>query len=140
MQRRVFIKQSCIACFGLAGAGLLLESCGSALPLLKLTASGDTVRVPADAFSAQVNHLVVRCKTLENDILLVKENNTTYKALYLRCTHEGVGLTATDKKIFCSAHGSIFDFNGNVVKEPALRPLKQFNTTTDSTAIIIHLS
>jgi Rieske Fe-S protein len=140
MQRRVFLKQSCVACFGLAGAGLLLEGCGSALPLVKLTPVGDTLSVPAASFTAQVTHVIVRCRTLENDILLVKENDTTYKALYLRCTHEGVGLTATDKKIFCSAHGSIFDFNGNVVKEPALRPLKQFKTSTDNTGIIIHLS
>ena len=64
----------------------------------------------------------------------------TYKALYLKCTHEGVGLTPTTSKIFCSAHGSTFDLNGNVIKEPALRPLKSFPTEIVNNQIIIHLT
>ena len=118
------------------GAGVLLESCSPGLPLLKTASDTKTLSVPLSKFSG--NLLVVRGSGLENDILLVKKENG-YKALNLKCTHEGVGLTATDKKIFCSAHGSVFDFNAKVIKEPALRPLTEFQTETTNENIIIHL-
>jgi Rieske Fe-S protein len=122
----------------LMGAGVLLESCSPGLPLLKATAENKTLTVPLNKFSGTNNLLVVRGSGLENDILLIKNENG-FKALNLKCTHEGVGLTATDKKIFCSAHGSVFDFNGKVVKEPALRPLTVFPTEINNETIIIHL-
>jgi len=136
MERRNFIKRGCVACMAFMGAGVLLESCSPGLPLLKTAAENKTLSVPLNKFSG--NLLVVRGGGLENDILLVKNQNG-YKALNLKCTHEGVGLTATDKKIFCSAHGSVFDFNGKVVKEPALRSLTEFRTETTNENIIIHL-
>lgn len=124
---------------GLAGAGVLLESCGTALPMLKTTAKENLLLVPIEKFTPQNNLLLVRSTALENDILLVKKQDT-YKALYMKCTHEGIGLSATKNKIICAAHGSIFDFDGNVLKEPALRPLKEFATETNNHNIIIHLT
>ena len=122
----------------LMGAGILLESCSPGLPLVKAIPDNKSLSIPLNKFSDKNNLLIVRSSSLENDILLIK-NGDAYKALNLKCTHEGVGLTATDKKIFCSAHGSVFDFNGNVVKEPALRPLTEFHTETTNDNIIIHL-
>lgn len=136
MERRDFIKQGCVACMAFMGAGVLLESCSPGLPLLKAATDNQTVSIPLTNFSG--NLLVVRSSSLENDILLIKKENGV-KALNLKCTHEGVGLTATDKKIFCSAHGSVFDFDGKVIKEPALRPLKEFRTETTNENVIIHL-
>jgi len=120
------------------GAGVLLESCSAGLPLVKISPKDRSLFVPLNKFSDKNNLLVVRCNNLENDILLVKNANE-YKALYLKCTHEGVGLTATDKKILCSAHGSAFDFDGNVLKEPALRPLRQFHTEVINDNLVIQL-
>ncbi|MBS1576258.1 MAG: Rieske (2Fe-2S) protein [Bacteroidetes bacterium] len=139
MERRNFIKQGCVACMAFMGAGVLLESCSPGLSLLKATVKNKTLAVPLNKFSGTTNLLVVRGSGLENDILLVKNENS-FKALNLKCTHEGVGLTATDKKIFCSAHGSVFDFNGKVLKEPALRPLTEFPTEINDDTIIIHLT
>jgi len=120
------------------GAGMLLESCATSLPLVKASPKDRSLFIPISKFSDKSKMLVVRSSSLENDILLVK-NNDEFKALYLKCTHEGVGLTATDKNIVCSAHGSTFDFKGNVLKEPALRPLQQFQTEVTDENIIIHL-
>jgi cytochrome b6-f complex iron-sulfur subunit len=97
------------------------------------------IEVDTNSFAGKGNMLVVRTKQLEYDILLVKSGEA-YKALYLRCTHEGVGLTPAANKIFCSAHGSVFDLEGKVVKEPALRPLKIYPTEIVNNQIIIHLS
>ena len=138
--RRDFIKSGCAACM-LTAAGLsFLEGCATPLPMIKGTAGApNEVRIATNSFSpGKGNMLVVRASQLEYDILLIK-NAETYKALYLRCTHEGVGLTPTANKIFCSAHGSAFDLDGNVVKEPALRPLKSYPTEVINNQIIIHL-
>lgn len=124
---------------GLVGVSLILESCGSSLPLFKTMPEGKLLIIPADKFTGQNNLLVVRSTTLENDILLVKKDNA-YKALYMKCTHEGVGLSATNKNIVCAAHGSTFDFDGHVIKEPALSPLKEFKTEINNRNIIIHLT
>ncbi|GGH14369.1 QcrA and Rieske domain-containing protein [Mucilaginibacter phyllosphaerae] len=137
--RRNFIKSGCAACVLAASGASFLESCSSPLPLVKAAgAKAGVVEVAANSFTAG-NMLVVRTKQLECDILLIK-NGDAYKALYLRCTHEGVGLTPAANKIFCSAHGSVFDLDGKVVKEPALRPLQTYPTEVINNQIIIHLS
>ena len=137
MHRRSFIKKSCITCMGFAGATMLLESCGSSLPLYKTAQQNNLLTVPIEKFSGTL--MTIRSASLENDILLVKKQDV-YKALYLKCTHEGIGLTATSKQIVCAAHGSLFDFDGKVLKEPALRPLKEFQTEISNGNIIIHLT
>jgi cytochrome b6-f complex iron-sulfur subunit len=138
--RRSFIKSGCAACILTASGVSFLESCSAPLPMIKVagTTPGQ-VAVNADTFTGKSNMLVVRTKQLEYDILLIK-NGAEYKALYLRCTHEGIGLTPASNKIFCSAHGSVFDLDGKVVKEPALRPLKTYQTEVINNQIIIHLS
>lgn len=124
---------------GLIAAGVTLSACGTALPIIKTQKeTGDILRIAVTGFTDKTNMLLVRNSSLSNDILLIK-NNDGYSALYMRCTHEGVGLTATTKKIFCPSHGSEFDLEGNVVKEPALRNLKKFRTEVNNNDIIIHL-
>lgn len=138
--RRSFIKSGCAACVLTASGISFLESCSTPLPMIKSAGTKPgQVEVDAGSFAGKGNMLVVRTKQLEYDILLVKSGEA-YKALYLRCTHEGVGLTPAANKIFCSAHGSVFDLEGKVVKEPALRPLKTYPTEIVNNQIIIHLS
>lgn len=138
--RRSFIKSGCAACVLTASGISFLESCSTPLPMIKSAGTKPgQVEVDASSFADKGNMLVVRTKQLEYDILLVKTGEV-YKALYLRCTHEGVGLTPAANKIFCSAHGSVFDLEGKVVKEPALRPLKTYPTEIVNNQIIIHLS
>ena len=140
MNRRKFITQGCGACLAVTGMGAMLSSCTASLPLVKTTAeAGNIIRVPQSSFNEQTKMLLLRNSTLPSDILLIKATEG-YRALYMRCTHEGVGLTASSKKIFCSSHGSEFDFEGKVLKEPALSPLKKFKTETTNTDIIIHLT
>jgi Rieske Fe-S protein len=46
----------------------------------------------------------------------------------MKCSHQDNSLTVTKTGLFCSSHGSTFDLEGNVTKEPALEPLKKFKT------------
>lgn len=139
MKRRLFIKKSCTTCIALIGAGWGLEGCGSSLPMLKTTVVHETLSVPISKFTPQNNMVIVRGSGMESDILVIKEGNT-YKALYMKCTHGSIGLTATATKLVCPAHGSQFDLDGNVLKEPAQRPLQQFKTEINNDIILIHLS
>ena len=123
MTSRSFIRTGCKHCAGMLGISMLLESCGTSVPLFKTNTHNDSISIPVNEFSGGKNMVIVRVPKLENDILLVKKEDH-FNALNLRCTHEGYGLTPTSKRIVCSAHGSTFDFDGNVLKEPALKPLK----------------
>ncbi|WP_316835957.1 Rieske (2Fe-2S) protein [Pedobacter nutrimenti] len=139
--RRDFIKTGCIACMGLTGMASLLEACSAPLQVVKLTnpSGSNLLTVPLSKFTDPIKMVLVRSAAVDDDILLVK-NGESYRALLMMCTHEGVALTATDSKIYCNAHGSQFDFAGNVTKEPALKPLKQFKTEVINNSINIYLN
>lgn len=126
---------------GFTAIGTLLESCSAPMQVVKLSGGSDanTLTVPVDKFNAQTKVLLVRSPSLDDDILLVKNPNG-YTALLMMCTHEGVALTATDSKIYCNAHGSQFDFSGNVTKEPALKPLKKYKTEVLNHSIHIYIN
>lgn len=123
MKRREFISTSCLACAGIATA-VLLPSCGSALPLSKGVVEKNTI-IASLTPMGESNILIIRNMQLDSDILVVKTNGN-YKALKMMCTHETQPLTATSTGLYCASHGSRFDLDGQVVKEPARRPLTSY--------------
>jgi len=138
MDRRRFIKTGCAACLGLAGSAGFLESCAAGFPLVRARADGEVIRVAESEFRSAGDMLIVRIDTLESDILL-RRKGEGYLALYLLCTHEAIGLVPTKGKIHCNAHGSVFDMDGKVLREPARRPLRKFRTETANSEIVIYL-
>ncbi len=143
MKRSQFIKSSCTACAMLALPGItamVLESCAS-LPSAKVKPDLATkqCKVPIDKFGKS-NMLLLRINTYNFDFLVIKNTETEYKTLELRCSHEDQPLTMSNKNIFCTSHGSIFDFEGNALKEPAIRPLKKYKTKLSNNFLIINLT
>jgi cytochrome b6-f complex iron-sulfur subunit len=142
--RREFVKISCGLCAAISGAGILstfLQSCTS-IPVIAASPENQKISVPENSFGENIL-LLVRAKSLENDILLVKEKQEsvfTYRALLMRCTHQEQPLTVQGSKIHCAAHGSEFDLNGNVTKEPALDPLAKFPVTLNNGIITIQIA
>lgn len=140
MKRRSFIKQSCLSCAGLLAGGTILslmESC-SPMPAFNVPNKTMSIEVPKTKF-IENKTLIVRTPWLSNDILLVKKSETEYTALYMKCSHEDQILSATESGLYCSAHGSVFDLDGNVKKEPATNPLRKFKTEITDNQIIINL-
>ena len=142
MKRSQFIKSSCTACamFALPGiATMLLDSCVS-LPSAKVEPdyTTKTCLVPLSKFQ-ESKLVLLRIKNFEFDFLVIKKSESAFKTLELRCTHEAQPLTMSNKNIYCASHGSIFDFEGNSLKEPAHLPLKSLKTEINSTHLIIHL-
>ena len=76
-------------------------------------------------------------------IIVLRTSNTGVRALSRNCTHQGnaVNIDSANNNLPCSFqgenHGSIFDFNGNVVSGPATTPLTQYNASLSGTIITI---
>lgn len=139
--RRDFIKQSCSVCFGLVGLGLLsTQAVGcSPLPIYKAQGDRNNITVPLASFTEKNNMVIVRHFDMEFDILLVKQKDETYNAMLMQCTHHPNPLTASSDGLFCAAHGSRYNLNGEVTQEPALTPLKKYKTEINNSSIIIYL-
>lgn len=139
--RRTFIKQSCALCISVIGLGAVasqLSSC-SPMPVFKGEVDKNSITVPLSFFTEVNNMLVVRNNKLAYDILLVKLEDGSFSALEMKCSHQDNPLTANKTGLFCSAHGSTFDFAGKVTKEPALEPLKKYKTETNTLYVQINL-
>jgi cytochrome b6-f complex iron-sulfur subunit len=140
IDRRQFIKNSCAACIGTAASGLLfssLTSCAPAFPVHKATFANGIIEVPTSSFAIS-NLVIVRDLQMDFDILLVKKSAEEYNALYMKCSHQSNPLTATNSGLFCSAHGSSFDLDGNVRTEPATSPLQKFKTELNNDIVTIN--
>jgi Rieske Fe-S protein len=139
--RREFIKDTCTACLSTSVLGIMfspLASCSS-LPVFKTDLSKATVEVPLTSF-IESTLVIVRDMQVPFDILLVKKSDSEYNAIYMKCSHRENPVSATKSGLYCSEHGSTFDFEGNVTKEPALAPLKKFKTTLNENSILIEIN
>jgi Rieske Fe-S protein len=139
--RREFIKDTCTACLGTAFLGLTfsqLTSCSS-LPIYKTNLSQKMVDVPLTSF-VESTVVIVRDMQVPYDVLLVKKSEQEYTALYMKCSHQENAVTATKTGLYCSTHGSTFDLDGNVTKEPAIKPLKKFKTSLTENSVTIDLN
>lgn len=60
-------------------------------------------------------------------------------ALTSVCTHQGcdVGFNATNRDFECPCHQSVFDFNGNVVADPATLPLVHYAVDIDGNGDVV---
>lgn len=142
MNRKDFLSKGCLACAGIAFSGTmlsLLSSC-SPLPVFKTVANNNLLEVDFANFPPEKNQLIVKCKGMDFDILLIKKNDGTFNALYMMCTHERQPLGATSKGLYCSSHGSGFDLEGNVTIQPATKSLIKFQTSIINQKVIINLN
>ena len=141
MDRRKFVKQSCSLCLA-AGSGMVigsLASCAVTLPVYKTDISANKVTVPVALFATS-NFQLIQPKNLYYNIGLKKENDGSYTALLLRCTHADNQLITAGNGFKCTLHGSSFNNEGQVTNGPAERPLKKYPTQVTSNQIIITLS
>ena len=140
MERREFIKTSCVICLtGSAAATIstLLSSCAP-LPVYSTKADHGTIAVPLSALN-NGNIQIIRVQDILYDIALKKENNGMYSAFPLLCTHASNPLTLSGGKFLCSLHGSTFDQEGKVIHGPAAKPLLHLKTRLTTECIIISL-
>ena len=143
MNRRDFIKSSCIACSSISFTAVLLQSCTAVRH-----ASGELVEngllVGLDNFVLPPNgfrtYLIVRHDELQYPICIYRLNANEFSALYMQCTHQGTELQVSGDLLTCPAHGSEFDKFGKVVQAPAASDLRSFPVTiVDNKKLFIDL-
>lgn len=145
MDRRTFLKDSCLACLGIATASTLLTGCRTLYPVSgNLTDNG--IKLPLREFisgrGTDIKHhsyIVVRNDALQYPICVYRFDETTYSALYMRCSHQGAELQAAGDRLTCPAHGSEFDNKGLVKQGPADQSLRSFPTTIIGEELFIDL-
>jgi Rieske Fe-S protein len=138
MDRRSFLRTSCLACAGALVAGSLpLQGCTSQL-MLTGTRKDNLLHVPADHLAGQPM-AVVRESSLPYDILVVPQSDGSFHALYLRCTHRDQPVSASPTGLHCPTHGSRFAMDGTVLHGPATRPLASLPVTRLGNELLIDL-
>jgi nitrite reductase/ring-hydroxylating ferredoxin subunit len=142
MKRKDFLVKTCMACAGaaLGGSILGLISACSPIPFVNSTISNKLIEVDLINFKPEQNKLIVKVKGLDFDILLLKKSDGTFTALYMMCTHERQPLGTTNKGLYCSSHGSAFNFDGQVTQQPATKSLTKYLTRIEQQKVIINLN
>lgn len=146
MERRVFLKSACIACAGSFGVMWFLEACTTQKQLVSYQYSQNRITIKRSEFviiknekPIQRKFIVLKPDGLEYPIVIYKLNETDYKAIYLKCTHQGCELTPYETAIVCTCHGAEFNNRGAVTTGPADTDLKLFSITYDIDNLYIQL-
>ena len=70
-------------------------------------------------------------------LALVRTGSSTYKALDLSCTHNGVTVAKSGNEWLCPAHGSQFAIDGKVKVGPARRALQALPIKVSASKIVV---
>ncbi|RYF92075.1 MAG: twin-arginine translocation signal domain-containing protein [Chitinophagaceae bacterium] len=145
MNRRSFVKNSCLACLGIATGSTLLTSCKTMLHTSG-SLTDDGIKFPLRDFAlskgTSIKHhayIIIRNDVLQYPICVYRLNETTYSALYMQCSHQGAELQASGDRLTCPAHGSEFDNSGLAKQGPADQSLRSFPTSIIGEDLFIDL-
>jgi nitrite reductase/ring-hydroxylating ferredoxin subunit len=136
-------KQFIVKC-GLCAMGLPVVLAGCAgTRYVTVPIEGDSLVVPTSSFSTEkqtLKYIVVQNDRLEYPVCVYRFADDDYKALLMKCTHQGTELQVFGDRLQCPAHGSEFTNNGAVQNGPADRPLRTFTVSVENDSIKIRLS
>ena len=130
MDRRDFIRRSCVAC---SGMGLALIGGFSCVGDRYITGTieKDGISINKREFRLPQNrgfrdYIIVRHPSLQFPICVYRRKESEYSALWMQCTHQGAMVQVAGERLQCTAHGSEFDSHGEVKAGPAITPLRRF--------------
>ncbi|HXI01163.1 MAG TPA: Rieske (2Fe-2S) protein [Sphingobacteriaceae bacterium] len=132
MERRKFIASTCISCMSGGLMLSLLEGCSTSKIATAIIEGSDMI-VPLADFTTKKGeqtsykqYVVVQNEKLKYPICVFRFDENNYKALLMRCTHQGTELQVFGDKLQCPAHGSEFNNRGEVNNGPANTSLRTF--------------
>jgi len=136
--RREFLTHACALCAAAALAPMsLMAAPDKKKKKVKLALKNGKVVVPVKLIETRLNSFKV--KGLSRELLIVNNQNT-YTAFLMKCTHMGVGLNIDGDELVCPAHKSMFDSEGNVTKGPAKSSLQKFTVTQEGDELVVEVS
>ena len=143
MNRRHFIKNSCVACIGLATSATLLNACAG-IRFVPGKIEKDGISIDKKEFSLKEkgkyrSYIIVRNDALLFPICVYRFNETEYSALWMQCSHQGAELSVSGDTLQCPAHGSEFNNRGMVTGGPADRNIRSFPVSIVDNQVFIDL-
>ncbi len=145
MDRNHFIKTCGVSCLGLIAGASFLESCAG-VQYVNAPIRDTFLELPLSEFQLPNEsqgfrkYVVVQNEKLQYPISVFRNEDETYQALYMRCTHQGTELQVFGDRLQCPAHGSEFTKNGDVQNGPADENLRLFPITSNENTLRIDLS
>ncbi|MEI9921182.1 MAG: Rieske (2Fe-2S) protein [Bacteroidota bacterium] len=139
MNRKEFIVK-CGLCA--VGVPVILSGCAGT-KYVTVPIEGDSMIVPSNSFITEkgiLKYIVVQNDSLEYPICVYRFSENEYKALLMKCTHQGTELQVFGDRLQCPAHGSEFTNTGSVQNGPADRPLRTFGVSVTGYSLKIKLS
>jgi cytochrome b6-f complex iron-sulfur subunit len=133
-------REFCTHAIALVTISGCIESCGGsptspsssapALSVLNGSVAGGIVSLNIDATSPlSAIGSAARVNSSAGSFLVARTGQESFSALTATCTHEGCTVSGFQSSTFvCPCHGSQFNQIGGVVRGPATRALRQFNT------------
>jgi cytochrome b6-f complex iron-sulfur subunit len=144
--RTHFIKKCGAYCVGGLTLSAILESCASPNYFAAAVVENNRLVIQKSEFTLLVKNeekqrpfVLVKNEKLEFPICVYKFSSGEYKALYLKCTHQGCEVHPYPDYLVCPCHGSEFSNTGKVLQSPAETDLQQFEVADDGERIIIQL-
>ncbi len=138
MDRKEFLKSSILLCGAAMCGTAFLESCskndGFTAP------SPVTLNFTLDLTAASNSALKTIGGFIEsNNVIIIRNTNTTYIALSNVCTHNGCTINYDNiaKNLYCPCHGGTFDTNGTVLGGPPPSPLQVFKTSLNGNNLTV---
>lgn len=93
-----------------------------------------------DESTDYLSHVVVQNDSLQYPIAVFRFGSNHYKALLMKCTHQGTELQVFGDRLQCPAHGSEFNNMGDVQNGPADIQLRSFPVRKEFKTLKIDLS
>lgn len=145
MDRKTFLKSCGYACVSGVALVTVLQSC-SGTKIVSGEIKDSDLRLPLNAFEEvkkqKINfrkYILVQHESLKFPICVYRISASEYRALLLKCTHQGAELQVFGEQISCPAHGSEFNAKGEVQNGPASEALRKFPTRMEGNELLISL-
>jgi Rieske Fe-S protein len=144
MDRRKFIKSSCVSCLTATFfSSALLESCTPTQYINgKLDPNGLIVeksQFRVGNKGSYASFIVVRNENLLFPVCVYRFSETEYSAIWLKCAHMGAEVNVVGDTLQCPAHGSEYTNRGVVTNGPATSNLRTFPVEVRNEEIFIDM-
>jgi cytochrome b6-f complex iron-sulfur subunit len=156
-QDKLMKRRSLLTFFGVGWIAtsipVVIAACSSDSPKTTLQQSSSTPKATstrADGFNAvgSVAELdksgQIQAKTAVGNVIVIRNpaNSSQLFAVNPACTHRGCPVTwkADDKEFDCPCHGSDFTPDGKVIKGPAKKPLKTYQTKIEGDTVLVKVT
>jgi Rieske Fe-S protein len=144
MDRRKFIKTSCVSCLSASLLSSALFSACSPTQYITGTLEKDGLVISKDQFKvgnkgSYNSFVVVRNENLLFPICIYRFSDEDYSAIWLKCAHQGAEVNVVGDMLQCPAHGSEYNNRGVVTNGPATSNLRTFPVVVRNNELFIDL-